>query len=68
MFIAEGMKAKNYSSGQCYWMPGMTKMVSVNVGDGPYVDLDIFTVSAGSVPWIVIEPGMLWIQDTQFKR
>lgn len=68
MFIAEGMETKNYSSGQCYVMPGMTKMVSVNVGDSPYVDVDIFRVSAGSVPWIVIEPGALWMQTTQFDQ
>jgi hypothetical protein len=68
MFIAEGMPIRNYSNGECYVMPGMTKMVSVNVGDSAYVDLDIFRVSAGSVPWIVIEPDYYWLQTTQFDQ
>lgn len=67
MFIAEGMETKNYSKGECYYMPAMTPMVSVNVGGSPYLDIDVFRVSKGSVPWIIIEDSQLDLQFSQFS-
>ena len=54
---------KKAGPNECYWMPAGRRMSAINTGSTASTFIDTFVVPEGEQVWIVVEPGLQYLQD-----
>lgn len=54
---------KKAGPNECYWMPAGRRMSAINTGTTTSTFVDTFVVPEGEQVWLVVEPGLQYLQD-----